>query len=138
MRELDADHARRDELRDDVPRRVVRLGAVVRIAIGDAFTVSGHAVAVDADDEEMFVVDAAEAGFEKVDERKRHQTQFQPIDPHGAMISSAPVQFRHIAIEGPIGAGKTALAERLGTRLDATVVLEEGLAAEYQWLTEIL
>ena len=33
--------------------------------------------------------------------------------------------FRHIAIEGPIGAGKTVLAERLGTRLDATVVLEE-------------
>jgi len=35
------------------------------------------------------------------------------------------LQFRHIAIEGPIGAGKAALAERLGTRLDATVVLEE-------------
>jgi deoxyadenosine/deoxycytidine kinase len=35
------------------------------------------------------------------------------------------LQFRHIAIEGPIGAGKTALAELLGTRLDATVVLEE-------------
>ena len=35
------------------------------------------------------------------------------------------MQFRHIAIEGPIGAGKTALAERLGTRLDATVVLDE-------------
>ena len=33
--------------------------------------------------------------------------------------------FRYIAIEGPIGAGKTALAERLGTRLDATIVLEE-------------
>ncbi|PYR06803.1 MAG: deoxynucleoside kinase, partial [Acidobacteria bacterium] len=33
--------------------------------------------------------------------------------------------FRHIAIEGPIGAGKTALAERLGTRLDASVVLEQ-------------
>ena len=33
--------------------------------------------------------------------------------------------FRSIAIEGPIGAGKTALAELLGTRLDATVVLEE-------------
>ena len=33
--------------------------------------------------------------------------------------------FRHIAIEGPVGAGKTALAERLGTRLDAAVVLEE-------------
>jgi deoxyadenosine/deoxycytidine kinase len=35
------------------------------------------------------------------------------------------VHFRYIAVEGPIGAGKTALAERLGTRLDATVVLEE-------------
>ena len=33
--------------------------------------------------------------------------------------------FRSIAIEGPIGAGKTALAERLGARLDATVVREE-------------
>jgi deoxyadenosine/deoxycytidine kinase len=35
------------------------------------------------------------------------------------------VHFRHIAVEGPIGAGKTALAERLGARLDATLVLEE-------------
>ena len=33
--------------------------------------------------------------------------------------------FRHIAIEGPPGAGKTLLAERLGARLDATVVLDE-------------
>jgi len=41
------------------------------------------------------------------------------------MISSAVLQFRYIAIEGPIGAGKTALAERLGARLDATLVLEE-------------
>jgi deoxyadenosine/deoxycytidine kinase len=30
-----------------------------------------------------------------------------------------------MAVDGPIGAGKTALAERLGTRLDATVVLED-------------
>jgi deoxyadenosine/deoxycytidine kinase len=36
------------------------------------------------------------------------------------------LQFRSIAIEGPVGAGKTALAERLGTRLDGTVVLEDG------------
>jgi deoxyadenosine/deoxycytidine kinase len=33
--------------------------------------------------------------------------------------------FRSIAIEGPIGVGKTALAERLATRLDAATVLEE-------------
>ena len=31
----------------------------------------------------------------------------------------------HIAVEGPIGAGKTVLAERLATRLDATLVLED-------------
>jgi deoxyadenosine/deoxycytidine kinase len=35
------------------------------------------------------------------------------------------LDFRHIAIEGPAGVGKTALAERLAARLDATLVLEE-------------
>ena len=33
--------------------------------------------------------------------------------------------FRYIAIEGPPGVGKSALAERLGARLDATMVLDE-------------
>src|SRR5207247_11191041 len=37
----------------------------------------------------------------------------------------AALLFRYIAIEGPIGAGKTALAGRLGARLDASVVLED-------------
>jgi deoxyadenosine/deoxycytidine kinase len=32
---------------------------------------------------------------------------------------------RHIAIEGPAGVGKTALAERLATRLDAALVIDE-------------
>ena len=35
------------------------------------------------------------------------------------------MDFRYLAIEGPIGLGKTTLAERLGARLDATVVLDE-------------
>ena len=35
------------------------------------------------------------------------------------------MDFRYLAIEGPTGLGKTALAERLGARLDATVVLDE-------------
>jgi deoxyguanosine kinase len=43
------------------------------------------------------------------------------------------LHFRYIAIEGPIGAGKTALAERLGARLEATVVLEE---SENPFLTD--
>jgi deoxyadenosine/deoxycytidine kinase len=34
--------------------------------------------------------------------------------------------FQYIAIEGPIGVGKSALSERIATRLDATAVLEEG------------
>ena len=33
--------------------------------------------------------------------------------------------FRHIAIEGPLGVGKSALADRLAARLDATLVLDE-------------
>jgi deoxyadenosine/deoxycytidine kinase len=35
------------------------------------------------------------------------------------------LDFRYLAIEGPIGLGKTALADRLGARLDATVVLDD-------------
>jgi deoxyadenosine/deoxycytidine kinase len=35
------------------------------------------------------------------------------------------LEFRHLAIEGSIGVGKSALATRLGARLDATVVLDE-------------
>lgn len=33
--------------------------------------------------------------------------------------------FHYLAIEGPIGAGKTRLAERLATRLEATTILED-------------
>jgi deoxyguanosine kinase len=35
------------------------------------------------------------------------------------------LNFRHISIEGPIGVGKSALAEHLAGRLDAALVLEE-------------
>ena len=33
--------------------------------------------------------------------------------------------FRYIAIEGPLGVGKSALADRLGARLDAAMVMDE-------------
>jgi deoxyadenosine/deoxycytidine kinase len=36
------------------------------------------------------------------------------------------LDFRYIAIEGPLGVGKSALADRLGARLDAAMVLDEG------------
>lgn len=35
------------------------------------------------------------------------------------------MQYRYLAIEGPVGVGKTALAERLAVRLDATAFLED-------------
>jgi deoxyguanosine kinase len=35
------------------------------------------------------------------------------------------LDFRYIAIEGPVGVGKSQLADRLGARMDATVVLDE-------------
>jgi deoxyadenosine/deoxycytidine kinase len=35
------------------------------------------------------------------------------------------LDFRYIAIEGPLGVGKSALADRLGARLDATIVLDD-------------
>lgn len=44
---------------------------------------------------------------------------------HSAILSAIPLEFRYLAIEGPIGVGKSVLAERLGARLDATVVLDE-------------
>ena len=43
----------------------------------------------------------------------------------GVSVYSARLDFRYLAIEGPIGLGKTTLAERLGARLDANVVLDE-------------
>ena len=41
------------------------------------------------------------------------------------MVPSRGVDFRYLAIEGPPGLGKTALAERLAARLDASVVLDD-------------
>jgi deoxyadenosine/deoxycytidine kinase len=40
------------------------------------------------------------------------------------VAASLPARFRHIAIEGPIGAGKSTLARRMAERLDAELLLE--------------
>jgi deoxyadenosine/deoxycytidine kinase len=40
-------------------------------------------------------------------------------------ILRSTLDFRYIAIEGAIGVGKSRLADRLGSRLDATVVLDD-------------
>jgi len=43
----------------------------------------------------------------------------------GRWYTRATVDFRYVAIEGPVGLGKASLADRLGARLDATVVLDD-------------
>jgi deoxyguanosine kinase len=40
-------------------------------------------------------------------------------------ILRSTLDFRYIAIEGPLGVGKSRLADRLGSRLDATIVLDD-------------
>jgi deoxyguanosine kinase len=62
-------------------------------------------------------------------ERPPQQAKIEAIDAHGPagsyQIYFAALTHRHIAIEGPAGVGKTALAERLATRLDAALVVDE-------------
>ena len=67
-----------------------------------------------------------------MNERQTAQEQFQSIDSHRVSsrsyepaIYSPRVDFHYLAVEGPIGVGKTALAERLAARLDATTVLDD-------------
>jgi len=43
----------------------------------------------------------------------------------GGRYTRGRLEYRYLAIEGPVGAGKTALAERLALRLDATAILED-------------
>jgi deoxyguanosine kinase len=45
--------------------------------------------------------------------------------PRGARYTRRSLDYRYLAIEGPVGAGKSALAERLALRLDATAILED-------------
>ena len=44
---------------------------------------------------------------------------------HPDWYTRGRLEFRHIAIEGPIGVGKSVLATRLGVRLDAKVVPDD-------------
>lgn len=49
----------------------------------------------------------------------------QAFARHPRLYSATRLDFRYLAIEGPPGVEKSTLAERLGARLDATVVLED-------------
>ena len=58
--------------------------------------------------------------------RADDSTRPRPCLPaQAADILRRRLKFRHISIEGPIGVGKSALAEHLAGRLDAALVLED-------------
>ena len=130
--ELAADHERRQELGHDVPHRLGGLAAVVGVRFGDGLAPALVSLALHARQHEGAVVGAAEARLEEVHEGQAAQEQFQSIDSHRVSRRSwhlqytrASVAFHYLAVEGPIGVGKTALAERLASRLDATTILED-------------
>ena len=134
MAERSAEHrTARGTLDQHVPGRRRGLRAVERIDVGDALAPAGHAVGVHGDEHELARVDPAEARLERPDQRQPHDRTARRlrcacpaiVSQASRPILSARVDFRYLAIEGPIGLGKTALAERLGARLDATVVLDE-------------
>jgi deoxyadenosine/deoxycytidine kinase len=54
-----------------------------------------------------------------------HYGRDDSMQPEAARLRRSGMAFQHIAIEGPMGLGKTSLAKRLSLRLDATVVLED-------------
>jgi len=64
-------------------------------------------------------------------QREAQQPDLQAIDTKGARhrtnlyFAAGVDEYRYIAIEGPMGVGKSALADRLAARLDATLVLDE-------------
>ena len=59
---------------------------------------------------------------------------FERLPGDGAMAKALQDRFRYIAIEGPIGVGKTTLAKALAERLNARLFLEE--AMENPFLTK--
>ena len=134
MREGAAKHDRRDEIGDDVPGRARRFSAVKRIRIGHAFADAGHPVVFHRDEHEAAIMDPAEARLEKGPERKAQEPELDPLDSHRTMLSQSPGPFAILRLgyldsihrhRRPAGVGKSLLADRLGSRLDATVVLDE-------------
>src|SRR6185436_17581218 len=97
------------------------------------------AVAGEPDEEKGAVVASTEARFEEADERQAAEPEVEAIDAHDDLetiprglacartgwLYSAELAFRYIAIEGPIGVGKTRLAKRLAGRIDGAAVLED-------------
>ena len=124
-----------------MPRRFSRFGAVVRIRFGDSLAPAFVALAFEAHEQKTAIVGSAEARFEETHQRQAAQSQAR-VDRcaresqtryHAYFIlrrakrpaATISVSFRYIAIEGPIGVGKTRLAQRLASRIDGTTLLED-------------
>ena len=86
MIELASQNDRRDELCNDVPRRARRLGAVVRIRVGNALADSDRPTVFDGDEDELAIDGPPEARLEVSNERQVQQTQLDAFDQEGTML----------------------------------------------------
>jgi hypothetical protein len=110
----------------DVPRRGGCLSAVKRIRISDALTPADHAgLVLNVHEDQHARRHAAEARLERPNQGQPDLGQAHGGDAHARMVPSPRLDFRYLAIEGPPGLGKTALAGRLAAKTDAAVVLDE-------------
>ena len=80
MCELAPGHERRNELRQNVPGRRRRLGAVERIGVRNTLPDAADAFPLDGDQEKGPFVDSSEARFEKTDEREAQETKLDALD----------------------------------------------------------
>src|SRR4029450_3846580 len=89
MIEALADDERRDEAGDDVPDRLGRLAAVIRIGLGDGLAPTFLPVTFDANEYERPIVRTPETRFEEVHQRKAAEEQLDLLDLHAYKLYSA-------------------------------------------------
>ena len=93
-----------------------------RVSIGNAGAGSGVVTVVVGTD-----LHEHSAAHARITAKKREENLIGQSLKHTGFegYTGASLDFRYLAIEGPIGLGKTTLAERLAARLDATLVLDD-------------
>ena len=89
VRELAAQHERREKFRDHVPDRFRRFAAVVGVVFRDGLAPALRAVAVHGDEHEHAIVGPREAGFEVAHQRQPQQSNVEAVDCHERMAGAA-------------------------------------------------
>ena len=111
---------------DDVPHRLGRLAAVVRIRLGDRLAPAFVAVAFDADQHERAIVRTPEARFEEMHQRKAAEEQLDLLDRHAyKLYSAAQWPFTISPSKAPSGLARRGWPSGWRPKLEATTILED-------------